>query len=294
MRILIFILTFATLFNFPKLFSEQDRTTIYPAQDIKILVSFPKSFRYMNPAYSPSPLPTELGLNKMQASASSQFNQHTFPALLEKLPKKNITIIDLREESHGFVNGIAILWKLPHSTWTNVGMTAQQIEYEELSNFRALLNGESTLVNIQDQPMDMEISEVFTEKQLVESHHVKYMRIPVTEHHRPRDDEVDQFVKIMMNLTPEDWVHLHCRGGKGRTTLFLNMYDMLLNARYVSFSDILNRQLLLGGTDFFRLRDPLDERHIPAVERLEFLKQFYEYCSTSNPRVISWSNWRHG
>ena len=71
---------------------------------------------------------------------------------------------------------------------------------------------------------------------------------------------------------------MHCPAGRGRTTTFLAMYDMMRNAVNVSFDDILARQAMIGGKD---LTEPFaigDWRYEHHFERLQFLMDFYNYC----------------
>ena len=170
-------------------------------------------------------------------------------------------------------------------------MTGQEVDQDELLRLRNLVKQGHVLLDPIGEALKLDVSYTSTEKKLVESIGLIYDRIPVTENHHPRNPEIDYFVKLIMNLTDRDWLHLHCHGGRGRTTLFLNMYDMLLNAPNVSFEDILARQNLLGGTYFYRLREPHDRRNGPVMERVKFLKDFYEYCCTCDPKIMSWSEW---
>jgi hypothetical protein len=99
---------------------------------------------------------------------------------------------------------------------------------------------------------------VRSEKALVKGLGCRYARLYVTDHCRPRDSQVDTFVALVQKYYRRKlWFHLHwsplfsclfvfffknfsSHGGKGRTTLFLCMYDMLVNAsRGVSFDEFL-------------------------------------------------------
>jgi protein-tyrosine phosphatase len=56
---------------------------------------------------------------------------------------------------------------------------------------------------------------------------VIYQRIPVTDHCVPSDEALRTLVNLRKKVTSTDWVHFHCHGGDGRTTMFLAVYDML-------------------------------------------------------------------
>ncbi|TNJ61367.1 hypothetical protein FE784_34405 [Paenibacillus hemerocallicola] len=113
----------------------------------------------------------------------------------------------------------------------------------------------------------------------------------VTDHHRPHDEVVDQFVRYVEALPERTWQHFHCRGGVGRTTTFILMYEMMKNSGSVDYEDFLIRHQLIGGRNM-REMDPHESyKYNAAVERLEFIRQFYAYCLFRNnhPRHISWT-----
>ena len=79
------------------------------------------------------------------------------------------------------------------------------------------------------------------------------------------------------------WAHFHCEAGRGRTTMFMVLYDMLRNANRVSLEDIARRQQLLGyDYDVLRPADPGDWKAPYTDDRIAFVRAFYNY-SRSNP-----------
>lgn len=40
-------------------------------------------------------------------------------------------------------------------------------------------------------------------------------------------ENIDEFIKLYKSLPKDAWLHFHCEAGKGRTTTFLAMYDMM-------------------------------------------------------------------
>jgi hypothetical protein len=116
----------------------------------------------------------------------------------------------------------------------------------------------------------------------------------VTDHCRPRDSVVDEFVPRALSGHAQGWWHhFHCRGGAGRTTVFMVMLDMLVNARDVPFDDVLERNSVLSGYDPTVLPPPSDPRRPYAKDRIGFLKAFYQYAKDrASSRVPpSWSDW---
>src|SRR5262249_24008003 len=155
--------------------------------------------------------------------------------MMEKIPPGHaITVVDLRQESHGFVNGIAVSWYAPRDQG-NVGKSLAEIEADETKRLQELLQKKNiTLQHILSKPQDViETSEpqkidatrVATEKALTESYKVGYIRIPVTDHFPPSKDQVERFLAFVRTLPPNSWLHFHCAAGEGRTTTFMSLYD---------------------------------------------------------------------
>src|SRR3989442_361003 len=76
-------------------------------------------------------------------------------------------------------------------------------------------------------------------------------------------------------LPADAHVHFHCRGGKGRTAVFMAMLDMLKNARSDSFETIIERQAALGAYDLRRLPEEGSPKLPWAKERWSFLSRFH-------------------
>ena len=110
---------------------------------------------------------------------------------------------------------------------------------------------------------------------------LEYRRFHTLDHHRPADETVNEFVAFVLSQTEKRWWHFHCRGGSGRTSTFMLMYDMMHNAAKVSLNDILQRHILAGSRDMPLLDRTLSYKAIPGVERWNFIQQFYDYCRVS-------------
>src|SRR5205823_3844423 len=70
-------------------------------------------------------------------------------------------------------------------------------------------------------------------------------------------------------------LHFHCRGGKGRTAVFMALFDMLRNARRDSFDAVIERQAALGAYDLRRLPEEGNPKFPFAKERWSFLSRFH-------------------
>lgn len=102
-----------------------------------------------------------------------------------------------------------------------------------------------------------------------------YLRLHVTDHRAPGARVVDQFVRFVSALPQGAHLHFHCRGGKGRTATFLALFDMLANARRVSFDAIVTRQAALSAYDLRRLPEEGSPKRPHLLERWRFLARFY-------------------
>lgn len=76
----------------------------------------------------------------------------------------------------------------------------------------------------------------------------------------------------------------------GRTTTFMVMYDMMHNAKKVSYNDIMKREVLIGGSDILSVSD--ENKKNESKSRSDFIKEFYNYCHDNNDGFqTSWSQW---
>lgn len=107
-------------------------------------------------------------------------------------------------------------------------------------------------------------------------------------------EAVDQFVTFFDSLPPNTWVHFHCRGGKGRTTMMLVMYDIMKNAPDVTLADIVKRQHLLGSVDLFDTTAwSRGTYRVEALqERKAFIEKFYAFVLQRKAGgTQNWSDW---
>ena len=226
-------------------------------------------------------------INELHVSGSSQFSEKSLCVMIPAIPSKDVTIVDLREESHGFVDGKAISWYYPKN-WGNVGKSIKAISVDENERLKSLMSKSVTLIYRKSLiPVPTTVSQVQSEEEIVTKYGLKYYRFPITDHTRPKDEQVDQFVAMMQKR--EGWMHFHCQAGKGRTTTVLAMYDMMINAKNKTFEEIISRQREIGGIDLLAPADVGEWKYPYLIERAEFIKKFYQYCQTDF--TVSWSEW---
>jgi protein-tyrosine phosphatase len=233
-------------------------------------------------------LPTRQGMADLNVSGSGVFSRKSLKLLQQRLPKGfKLMVVDLMQESHGFVNkGLGVTWYCGQNQ-INWGKTDEQIRQDENSRLHSLLHErEATTyqwtrtnnpqgLEIGIEPIKIKIDSVETEEALCHSMGVEYIRIPVPDDKPPPIEEIDRFVNLVEHLDQNTWLHIHCAAGDGRTTTFMAFFDMMHNARDVSFDDIIERQYLIGG---FQLMGGMSTEpwKIPyEIQRRKVIQDFY-------------------
>ncbi len=242
------------------------------------------------------------GLADLHIAGGAQFSKASLTAILSHLHTRKMLVIDLRQESHGMLNSNAISWYGKHNA-ENADKNVAQIEEEQATLLKKL--GEEQVATVDSilkksangeikkvKPVEYLVHQTSSEQELVTGMKLKYKRIFVQDYHAPTEKEVDHFIEIVKHAPGNQWIYLHCRAGVGRTTMFMIMFDMLHNAKQVSFEDILARQIALNGKDIFKLPEKKHYKYAAAVERAEFIKKFYEYAKGNKDNYhTSWSQW---
>jgi hypothetical protein len=208
-------------------------------------------------------------------------------------------VVDLRQESHGFLNEAAVSW-YAEANWGAAGLSGE--EALALEALRLRLLGLAERVRVGDvETIKRGAAPSFTtwERPRVAGEAEafgllpgRYVRLPVTDHARPSDEVVDRFVALVQRLPEGAHVHLHCRGGKGRTATFMALYDMLRNAGQVPLSAILDRQAALNGYDLRKEAAPGSAKEAFIGARGAFVRRFHAYAR-ENPggAPARWSAW---
>lgn len=230
--------------------------------------------------------PTFRTIKKLYISGSQQYTVDFLKQeILKKIvaeydvPLKRIILVDLREEPH-FMFG-------RNATVSVEGATADSYRGLSLKEIMRIEN-----------KFSQSLPNYFTEKSCAETLGVKYHRFAVTDVTRPEDSDVDEFVKFFKELKIKEkiegekyWLHFHCLAGKGRTTTFMSLFEMLQTAGpdVQSFEEILEDQHRVGGADLLNM---WYTRSGPAW--VSFLRNFYEYAKDQEHGYQSgksWSEW---
>ena len=108
------------------------------------LDQLPRNFRMSTDALKSYPkngvMPSRKGLDTLGNSASSSFSETEFVNVLNKLPvpADKVYVVDLRGESHGYLNGTCVSWFAPPSNWGNDGRTIEQVKAIEREQLQQL------------------------------------------------------------------------------------------------------------------------------------------------------------
>jgi hypothetical protein len=188
-----------------------------------------------------------------RASGSHQLNAQRLGEILEfevveHYHPSNIFLVDLRQEAHGFFDGVAVSWYADND-FANVGQPLSWIVEDEAARLAMLENKTTQVFEIDKHPPDnriqqrvapksyqeIAVAKAYTEATFTASLNntigcaVTYVRMPATDHCAPMDAALDQLRDLWTKIAaePAAWVHFHCHGGDGRTTTFLALFDML-------------------------------------------------------------------
>jgi protein tyrosine phosphatase (PTP) superfamily phosphohydrolase (DUF442 family) len=283
--------------------ADADSPTLIWDIDLKLANALPRNFRTTDDPLteSKSETVTTTGLSDLRASGSGEFTPEGLKLLLART-RGPVTVFDLRQETHIFVNDLPLSWYATND-WVNVGFSQSAIEEDEASRVQSFKPGIEIVVR-PGQPVKkgsacsataqrVTVKSASTEREIVGAAGVNYVRITVTDHARPLDDEVDRFVLAVRALPENAWAHFHCEAGLGRTTTFMVLYDMLRNANRVSLEDIVRRQKILGYN--YDVLQPAELGNWKApymADRAAFVRAFYDYARANpNGQPTLWTEW---
>lgn len=271
--------------------------------DLTLASALPRNFRTTDNLLKANDgeTPSTVGLNDLRASGSGEFSADNLKLLLARM-RGPVTIFDLRQETHIFINGLPASWYATRD-WANVGRSQTEIEETEAAWVQSLGRGNKIAIRPGHPvkhgsadsvvPQQVTVNDASIEGDLVSDAGVDYVRVAVTDHTRPLDEAVDRFIIAVRALPGDAWAHFHCEAGLGRTTTFMVLYDILRNATRVSLEDIVRRQAILGhGYDVLQPPEAGNWKAPYMGERAQFVRVFYDYAR-ANPygRPQLWSEW---
>jgi len=223
----------------------------------------------------------------VDAIASAQFSENELKEVRKKYPNNTIVIVDLRQESHGFINGKSVFWR-SYFEKINQNKTISNILSDEKSRLDTAEKDKKIIINTVAKrnrstgwysditPQKVTVNHVMCEKELAEENGFEYQRFSIGDFNVPDEKEFLRIVHFIKTLPAHKKIYVHCAGGRGRTGLFLVTLDIIKNGNNASLQDIIKRQHQLGSA---RLDDISEEeawnKEI-AQKRLNLLEDFYQ------------------
>lgn len=264
--------------------------------------SEPRSFRLMTDSWHreiKGSEPPREGLDALRMSAGGQPSLATLSWLRDKITVASsapaqIYIVDLRQESHGYVNGLPVSWRGKHNI-ANHGKSTAEVLQDEKKWLNSLIGRTIEFVPMGKTDTKLfgshtvKVDAVQTEEEAVRAAGMNYARFAVPDGEWADNPQtIDDFLTFVKNLPPEAWLHFHCHAGHGRTTTFAVMYDKLQNPK-IPIEMIVSRQYLLDGTDLLAENKANNHDGIGARHRAEMIRLFGKYVESDTD--LSWSQW---
>ncbi|MBE6052814.1 MAG: phytase [Clostridium sartagoforme] len=224
------------------------------------------------------------GLDNLNISGSGQFSDSGLSLIKNAISNEFFIIdIDLRQESHGFINGIAVSWENDRDN-ANKGLSLSEVISTENKLLGSITLGKP--ITFFDTKRTIIPECVENELQVAHSKEIGYVRIPVTDGELPTNDMVNYFIDFVKNQPNDSWLHFHCKEGIGRTTTFMIMYDIIKNYKDVKLNDIIKRQVILSG-----MLDR-DAETFYTGDHFKFLSDFYNsYTSKHQAQADAYKKW---
>ena len=218
----------------------------------------------------------DLSQFSLNAIASGEFSENELKKVREKFPQDKITIVDLRRESHVLVNGFSASWEE-----SNTNKTIAEILLDEESKISLIKKDpKNSQINLLE-PKISELKTIKTEMQLAKENGFEYKRFAIQDRGIPTQEQFDEIVNFIKTMHSDQKLYVHCAAGKGRTTTFLVIYDILKNSNKVALTEIFKRQEKAGGARIDLVNDETSNRSDLVKKRLEMLTKLYN-SSNSN------------
>ncbi len=247
-------------------------------------------------------------LKEERMSGCAQYSEEQFRKWASALRKKseNVWIVDCRQETHGFINGIAVSWCNTLNN-ANLGRTAAEVEAGEAALTGLIGTTVAAFTMDTDPPTfaaDLKVETWKTERELVESEGFGYLRLACPDHIWPPAGAIDEFIAFAKELPEDAWLCFHCHAGSGRTGVFMTLWEMMQKPD-ASPEEILRHQADTGSTNLSdrSLSDTKPGGGLPegpaltkkraAQQRVIMVRALYEYIRENAPAdyALTWSGW---
>ncbi len=234
----------------------------------------------------------DLSVIGINAIASAQFSEDELQNLRKKYPAEKIIIVDLRQESHGFINGKSVLWR-SYFEKINQDKNISGILSDENSRLKKAEKEREIVINEVTErdrangwyktisPKIITVNKAVSEKDLAAENGFEYQRFSIRDFDKPDEKEFLRMVNFIKNLPQDKKIYVHCAGGKGRTGLFLVTLDIIKNGKTTELEEIFKRQHKLGSARLDEISEEEAWSKELAQERLKMLENFYKVESQS-------------
>jgi rhodanese-related sulfurtransferase len=228
----------------------------------------------------------DLSVIGINAIASAQFSEDELQKLRQKYPNEKIVIVDLRQESHGFINGRPVLWR-SYFEKINQNKEISEILSDEKSRLDTAKKDHEIVINevikrdkesgwYEDvAPKIITVNQAISEKDLAQKNGFEYQRFSIRDFDIPEAKEFSRMINFIKNLPEDKKIYVHCAGGRGRTAMFLVILDIIKNGKKVELEEIFKRQNKLGGARLDEISKEEAWSKKLATERLKMLEDFY-------------------
>ncbi|MGL5617282.1 MAG: fused DSP-PTPase phosphatase/NAD kinase-like protein [Sarcina sp.] len=262
--IIIIIMFFTLNLNLFTIASDKEIKKI--KDSIKIENQLPKNFYY----------------NEMLSiSSSGQFNEKQLENLMERINEKRILIVDLRMESHGFINGESFYFE--GTEIERDGLLSNEIFVEEIKDLEKIKEKKNIdLYNENKKILEkIEVIKMKNEAEVVYSKNLEYMKLAIKKGEVPSMDVVDNFINIFKNKPKDVHLHFHCDNGSNRSKMLLIMWEIINNSK-IDFNELISEMKSKYNYSF---EDKKQEG---------FFVEFYNYVreNEKNNFEIAYSIWR--
>lgn len=227
-------------------------------------------------------------------SGSAQFSEGQFRDLAARLrdQAEDVRVVDCRLESHGLINGMAVSW-CGEDNGANLGKTVEEVEAEEEA-LSSLVGSDITVYTAEKdrpkEPLKLSVEKWETERELVESEGMQYLRLACPDHCWPPCEVIDAFIDYAGKLEEDVWLHFHCQAGSGRTGAFMTIYEMMQKPG-VPVEEILQHQADTGSGNLVERAAP--EKSHEQKERCVLARAVYQYIQANRESgyAVKWSSW---
>jgi protein tyrosine phosphatase len=228
----------------------------------------------------------DLSVIGINAIASAQFSEDELQKLRQKYPNEKIVIVDLRQESHGFINGSPVSWR-SYFEKINQNKEISKILSDEKSHLDAAKKDNEIVINEvvkRDKesgwyddiaPKIITVNQAISEKDLAQNNGFEYQRFSIRDFDIPEAKEFSRMINFIKNLPEDKKIYVHCAGGRGRTAMFLVILDIIKNGKKIELEEIFKRQNKLGGARLDEISKEEAWSEELATKRLKMLEDFY-------------------